>query len=556
MDNTSQAPDTLLLSSKALHDIRNSLNTILGYTQILQDVETLSPEDEKMHQSIEKAAITIKTLLATQRNHHDEYKNEDVKSSNQIKRDAKVKVLLVDDHDDNRLILELILKKFPLEILHADNGQLSLEMVQEHKPDIIFMDLHMPLMSGIEASKRIKIIAPNIHIIALSGAVDVIEEEMKVSDIFTSFIAKPFDRDAIKVIISKFLASKTPPPKKSSNELYQKILIVDDKEENLFLFQEILEPFHYDIKLAHSGEEALNIAQSFHPDLILLDVIMPLMSGFEVLQELKKEKLTHEIPVIFLTANDTTDDIVRGLEAGVDDYIAKPFHPKELIARVDTHLKKKKVFANIKKLMEYSFHELYTPLSVINSAMQMQELEHERTSYTEMTLAASKTLQNIYDDLYYSLNYSSAIKEKTLFDLSELIAQRVQYFTLVAKSRSLYFKTDISDALPLFLNQEEMERILDNLISNALKYTQESQEIVIKTEISPTVWTFSICNSISKTIDVEKIFQKYFRHDEKAFGLGLGLELVSTLCHKNNIALSATAKNQIFCIKMEFTQNA
>jgi len=334
----------------------------------------------------------------------------------------------------------------------------------------------------------------------------------------------------------------------------RKILIVDDKPENLALFRDMLRPFNYDLSVATNGVTALKIVKEFHPELILLDVVMPQMSGYDIIKELKSDKLTREIPVIFLTAKDTTEEIVKGFEAGAVDYIAKPFHPRELIARIHTHLQKASLLASLKRLMEHSFHELYTPLSVISSAMQIQELEYEKTDYTQMTLAACKTLQNIYDDLYYSISYTTHEKEKTTFDLTALLVERISYFSLVAQSRSLTFQTDLHQKTLKKLNQKEMERVFDNLISNALKYTKEHEKITIAIQENDENWIFSICNPIDKKIDISKIFYKYYRHDEEIFGLGLGLELVQSICEQNDIKIKAYSDNKLFCITMEMSK--
>ena len=204
--------------------------------------------------------------------------------------------------------------------------------------------------------------------------------------------------------------------------------------------------------------------------------------------------------------------------------------------------------------MEHSFHELYTPLSVISSAMQIQELEHEKTDYTQMTLAACKTLQNIYDDLYYSIQYSNRERPKVVFDFAALLLQRIHYFSLVAQSRSLKFKTNLPPQMLLQLNQEDMERVVDNLLSNALKYTQECGAITISLVQNHGMWIFSICNPIAKKIDVEKIFHKYYRQEEEVFGLGLGLELVQTICKENSIKINASTEDGLFCITMELLE--
>ena len=334
-------------------------------------------------------------------------------------------------------------------------------------------------------------------------------------------------------------------------QINPKILIVDDKPENLALFRDILRPYNYDLSVATNGVTALKIAKDFHPELILLDVVMPQMNGYDVLKELKNNKSTREIPVIFLTAKDTTEEKVKGFEAGAVDYIAKPFHPRELIARIHTHLQKASLLASLKRLMEHSFHELYTPLSIISSAMQIQELEYKKTDYTQMTLAACKILQNIYDDLYYSISYVNNEKENSIFDLTALLLERISYFSLVAQSRSLIIQTDLPKNIPVQLNVKEMERVFDNLISNAIKYTKEHEKITIKIEDTHKKWIFSICNPIDKEIDVSKIFHKYYRHEEEIFGLGLGLDLVQSICEQNDIKINAYSNNGLFCIIMK-----
>ena len=425
MNNTSKDADSIVLTSSMIHTIRNSLNAILGYSQILHDGDSDFEEQTRMQISIKNAALNIKRFVSS--------------------------------------------KKEPLE----KNQNIDNPITNKNIPAP-----EQPLFSP-------------------------------------------------------------------------KILIIDDNPENLSLFIDILRPFNYNLTLASSGARALELLKEFHPDLILLDVVMPMMSGYEVLNELKQDKSTCDIPVIFLTAKNTTEDIVEGFEKGVVDYIAKPFHPKELLARVNTHLAKARVFANLKKLMEYSFHELYTPLSVISSAMQLQELEHEKTQYTQMTLVACKTLQNIYDDLYYSIQYSNKKRLKTLFDFTALLVQRIHYFSLVAQSNSLEIRTDMPPAMFIELNQEDMDRVVDNLISNALKYTKKGGEIVISLLQNDGMWKFSICNPIAKEIDAQKIFIKYYRQEEELFGLGLGLELVQSICQENNINIYATTDDGLFCIYME-----
>ena len=121
-----------------------------------------------------------------------------------------------------------------------------------------------------------------------------------------------------------------------------RILVVDDEPDILDLVKYNLDKEGYDVSSVMSGEEALQITQKIHPDLILLDLMLPGLDGLEVCKILKKEPDTSEIPIIMLTAKGEESDIVAGLEIGADDYISKPFSPKVLIARVRAMMRRKK----------------------------------------------------------------------------------------------------------------------------------------------------------------------------------------------------------------------
>jgi CheY-like chemotaxis protein len=130
------------------------------------------------------------------------------------------------------------------------------------------------------------------------------------------------------------------------------ILIVDDIPRNVKVLGDILRTKVCRIAVATSGPQALQMVKKVHPDLILLDVMMPEMDGFAVCKILKESSQTKDIPIIFLTAKTETADIVKGLESGAVDYISKPFNSTELLARVNTHLELKKTRDREKDLIK------------------------------------------------------------------------------------------------------------------------------------------------------------------------------------------------------------
>ena len=127
------------------------------------------------------------------------------------------------------------------------------------------------------------------------------------------------------------------------------LLVVDDQPANIYILYEILKG-SYDVRMATSGEEALAFCQTQLPDLILLDVVMPGIDGYEVCRRLKCDSLTRDIPVILVSARDNPADETRGLDGGAADFIAKPVHAKVVLARVRTHLTVKFLSARLQIL--------------------------------------------------------------------------------------------------------------------------------------------------------------------------------------------------------------
>lgn len=128
------------------------------------------------------------------------------------------------------------------------------------------------------------------------------------------------------------------------------VLLVDDNPQNLQVLGQTLQNEGYEIAMALNGNEALNFLKEDKPEIILLDVMMPELNGFDTCKKIKENDEVKDIPVIFLTAKTDVDDIVQGFDAGGVDYISKPFNRRELIARVKTHIELKKAREEIYNL--------------------------------------------------------------------------------------------------------------------------------------------------------------------------------------------------------------
>lgn len=140
---------------------------------------------------------------------------------------------------------------------------------------------------------------------------------------------------------------------KDDNNPQPVILVVDDNQQNLELLQAYLEDIDCLTIAAHDGQEALEVISKRKPDLVLLDVMMPKMSGFEVCRRLKGDPATSEIPVIMVTALNELGDIKRGIDSGTDDFLSKPVNKLELLTRVKTMLKLKHLSDQLERTLAY-----------------------------------------------------------------------------------------------------------------------------------------------------------------------------------------------------------
>jgi two-component system alkaline phosphatase synthesis response regulator PhoP len=142
-------------------------------------------------------------------------------------------------------------------------------------------------------------------------------------------------------------------PREEDTEQLPTILVVDDDQQNVELVQAYLEDLACETVAAHDGREALETVAARKPDLILLDVMMPKMSGFEVCRRLKDDPDTNHIPIIMVTALNEFGDIERGIDSGTDDFVSKPINKLELLTRIRTMLKLKHVTDRLRRTIAY-----------------------------------------------------------------------------------------------------------------------------------------------------------------------------------------------------------
>ncbi len=239
----------------------------------------------------------------------------------------------------------------------------------------------------------------------------------------------------------------------------QKILVVDDVPKNIQILGSILSNAGYQIAYAQDGDQALNILEHQTFDLILLDIMMPGKDGYEVCRILKKKEKTRETPIIFLTAKADMESIIKGFEAGGQDYITKPFNSSELLARTKTHIQlheQKKALAELNQSLEQKVEERTKELD--NAYERLGKLEKTKTDF----------LAIISHELRTPLNGITGLT--TLLSQTQLSEEQKEYLT---------YLEDVSDRLARFsdiallITQLKVHKYKPDLIPTAVKYLGE-----------------------------------------------------------------------------------
>jgi len=322
------------------------------------------------------------------------------------------------------------------------------------------------------------------------------------------------------------------------------IMAIDDTPYNLEVLTVILMQMDVELECVESGAKALELIKVRAPDLILLDIVMPDMDGYEVCSILKKDPETSNIPIIFLSALDDIDSKVKAFEMGGVDYITKPFNTLEVVARVKTHLKVHNMLEEMNTLLKESFHEIYTPLGLIKLSLSLMELEQGDNEDLQNIKSSVQSLHSIYEDIYYAIKKEVRSYPSEWIDLEEFLEKRTEIFKPQMNSKNL--KCDMVSKIesPMIkINPTELERLMDNLLSNAIKYAKDDS--VIKIEITPSNEKIKlvISNSSKKIKDPKSLFDKLYREDHTVMGLGIGLSIVKKICDKYAIDIDVESND-------------
>ena len=282
-----------------------------------------------------------------------------------------------------------------------------------------------------------------------------------------------------------------------------KVLIVDDVISNVLLLKVLLNNEKFQIVTASNGTEALAQVKKEKPDLVLLDVMMPDISGFDVAKQMKADPEMSDIPIIFLTALNSTADIVKGFQVGGNDFISKPFNKEELIIRVTHQIslvaakriivaqteELRKTIMGRDKLYSVIAHDLRSPMGSIKMVLNMLILNLPSETISEemyeLLTMANQTTEDVFSLLDNLLKWTKSQigKLKVVYqelNMVEVVEGVSEIFTMVAGLKNIKIVQDMP-VVPVVVRADidMLKTVIRNLISNAIKFSNEGSEVLV-----------------------------------------------------------------------------
>jgi signal transduction histidine kinase len=335
-----------------------------------------------------------------------------------------------------------------------------------------------------------------------------------------------------------------------------KILIVDDEVDAVELLKKRLRFEGYDTLEAYDGIEGIEQATTGSPDLIILDVMMPQMDGYEVCRKLKASKKTSSIPILMLTARREVENKVRGLDIGAQDYLTKPFDYKELSARIKSLLSIKaageKLVRDAKSealdhMMDELAHELRNPLTAIGGFARrahgnLSEGDPNK-KYLEIIIKEVARLEKMVKALVELK--TSVISYKELANANELIAEVMEQFQQRLASREIEVTTELMEDLPLVsADRDHLKLALGNIVENSIEAMDGMAEKTLRiTSGMDDGWVVIQVSDTGKGIpkeEIKNIFDPFFT--SKTSGPGLGLTFALKIIQEHRGAISVESE--------------
>ncbi|MCI7400842.1 MAG: hybrid sensor histidine kinase/response regulator [Prevotella sp.] len=347
----------------------------------------------------------------------------------------------------------------------------------------------------------------------------------------------------------------------SINRSDYKILVVDDVVSNVLLLKILLTNEKFQVLTANNGNSCIETAKREHPDLILLDVMMPDISGFDTAVILKKEKETADIPIIFLTALNSPADLVHGFQVGANDFLTKPFNKEELVMRVMHQIslvaakriivqqndELRRTINNRDKMYSVIAHDLRSPMAsirmVLNLVVQTVSPEAIGPEMYYLIDKANKETEETHDLLDNLLKWTKSQTGRLKvayqdFEVMDVVTGVYGIFTMIAETKNIALTMEENvTGLKVRADKDMLNTVVRNFLSNAIKFTPEGSAIEIIVDKKDDFAKISIRDhGVGIAPDrIEGLFHKgettYGTNNEE--GSGLGLQLCKDFAVKN-----------------------
>ena len=353
------------------------------------------------------------------------------------------------------------------------------------------------------------------------------------------------------------------------------ILVVDDEPINRQVLRNQLEMVGYRVEVAIDGLQGLKLLEKLNPQVILLDVMMPRISGYQTCYRIRQKYSASELPIILLTAKDQPEDTVRGFQHGANDYLTKPFSREELLIRVQFHLKLSNATSEVYRMMDDLrgmqnqliqsaklaavgemtsgiAHELKTPLAGISTILSGVELAKQLHQEIDMDATCSRVnllVQRCSAIIDHMRNYSRRTEET--HSQTQIINQLLKNTLLLVEPQLKRIggklKLNLGHDLPFVVgNDIQLEQVFINLCNNACDAMEQSEERIL------TIQSMAVGDEVLvRVIDTgtgmrpevqERIFESFFTTKSSAKGTGLGMSISQNIVeqHKGRILLEST----------------
>lgn len=335
-----------------------------------------------------------------------------------------------------------------------------------------------------------------------------------------------------------------------------KILIVDDVKANVMLLKALVKKNDFQIIEAYDGKQALEIFEAHKPDLILLDIMMPILDGYQVLEKIRTGDINNDVSVILITALDNKEEVVKGFSAGANDYISKPFNNKELEARIRHQIsliaakqeidkKTKDLISAIKnrdKLYSVIAHDLRSPLSSVKMILNLLLSELKNCGISndlyELLDESNRTTENLFILLDNLLKWTKNQIGKLHLSIQKIDIIGITHgliglYSLMTQGKNIEINViSNSESIEIYSDTDIFKTIIRNLLSNAIKFSYSGSKIYISIDekndsVEICVEDFGCGISPERQAlilaDKEIGYTSYGTNNEEGSGLGLNL---------------------------------